>query len=129
LRLVADPVVSRALDLGVLLLELNGKRTSPSPRLAQAACRLLQRLAAGEAGLDGAERLLPLLVGHSTKKPFSRRRLLGRDGLDTVALERRLQKLAQERPPSHRASDAPALGEQRERRLIASIEDMLATPR
>lgn len=125
----ADPAVSAALHLGVFLHELNGKRTSPSPRLAQAACQLLQRLAGSDAGLDGAGRLLPLLVGYSTKKPFSRRRLLGRDGLDPVALEKRLQTLAQERPPSHRASGAPALGEQRERRLIASIEDMLATPR
>ncbi|ACO80562.1 hypothetical protein AvCA_44440 [Azotobacter vinelandii CA] len=124
-----DAALSTALHLGVFLHELNGKRSAPSPRLAQAACRLLRRLIGDEASLADAERLLPLLIDHSTKKPFSRRRLLERRAaLDPAGLERRLQELARNRPSSHLASETPDLGERRERRLIASIEDMLATP-
>lgn len=124
----ADPAVSAALHLGVFLHELNGKRSAPSPRLAEAACRLLPRIAGSGAGLAEAERLLPLLVGYSTKRPFSRRHLL-ESRPEPAALERQLQRLGQRRPPSHGATRAPADGEREERQLIAALEDLLAVPR
>lgn len=124
----ADPAISAALHLGVFLHELNGKRTSPSPALEEGARGLLYRLADTEAGLASAERLLPLLVRYSTKKPFSRRRLLqGRwETLDPAAIERHLKKMAQRRPLSPSAQVSGS-GSQQEQQLIASIDDMLTT--
>ncbi len=122
-----DPALSAALHLGVFLHELNGKRMAPSPTLAEGARELLHRLAGGEAALGDAERLLPLLLGYSTKKPFSRRTLLQCRGraFDPDALERRLRKLALNRPVSLRATRLSASGERQERQLIASIDEML----
>lgn len=126
--LAVDPVVSTVLHLGVFLHELNGKRTLPSPALEEGARELLYRLAGTEAGLTRAERLLPLLVRYSTKKPFSRRRLLQckRKALDPGALERHLKKMSQSRPLSS-AAQVSGSGGQQEQQLIASIDDMLTT--
>lgn len=126
----ADPAISAALHLGVFRHELNGKCTSPSSQLEDGACRLLYGLVGAEAGFATAERLLPLLVRHSTKKPFSRRCLLrhGPDKLKLDAIEKRLLKLSQHRP-SAPAAHVSGTARRQEQRLIASIDEMMTTTR
>jgi hypothetical protein len=126
-----DPSISAALHLGVFLHELNGKRTSPSSLLEDGARKLLHGLVGAEAGFTIAERLLPLLVRHSTKKPFSRRRLLRRkpENLKLGAVEKQLHKLSQRRRLPTHATHAPGIGSRQEQRLIASIDEMMTTTR
>lgn len=126
MSLEGDPALAAALHLGVFLHELNGRRTSPAPRLEEGARALFERLAGAEAGFARAERLLPLLLRHSTKKPFSRRGLLRRGAPDPVALERQLQRLAHSRRRSAKAAPALDAGDEQEGRIIASIEALLA---
>lgn len=130
MSLEGDPAISMALHLGVFLHELKGKHNSSSPKLEDAACRILYGLAGAEAGFPVAERLLALLVRHSTKKPFSRRRLLRQmrhhepEQLPLQAIEKQLYKLSQRRQRLAHATNS--LGNrQEEQRLIAALHDAM----
>lgn len=128
MSLEGDPAISMALHLGVFLHELKGRQHCASPALEEAACRVLYGLAGAEAGFPVAERLLPLVVRHSTKKPFSRRRLLHQvrhpkpEQLPLQALEKQLCKLAQRRQRPAQAVDSPDI-RQDEQRLIAALHE------
>lgn len=98
----ADPALSAALHLGVFLHELNNKYAAASPLLEvgpQRAQNLLRHIVGNEDGFATAEQLLPLLLRYSTKRPFSRRRLVQHRHrtLNLQTLEKNLQKL--NRPP------------------------------
>ncbi|MCQ4318929.1 hypothetical protein [Stutzerimonas stutzeri] len=130
MSLEGDPVISMALHLGVFLHELKGKHHSSSPKLEDAACRMLYGLAGAEAGFPVAERLLALLVRHSTKKPFSRRWLLRQmrrhkpGQLPLHAIEKQLYKLSQRRQRPAHAMNGPG-NLQEEQRLIAALHDAM----
>ena len=127
MSMAADPAILTAMHLSVFLHELNGKRLLPSPQLEESARTLLYRLVGGEAEFAGAERLVSLLVRYSSKKPFSRRRLLQRrrERLDTSIIETRLQALSHSRSLPAQVAHASSIGSRQELRLIASIEDVV----
>ncbi|MGQ7242107.1 hypothetical protein ACUN9V_01435 [Salinicola sp. V024] len=131
MSLLANPSLSAALHLGVFLHEFNGKRNSPSSQLEGSALKLLHGLVGAEADFAIAERLLPLLVRHSTKKPFSRRRLLRRapEHLKLDAIEKQLHELPQRRRLSTLATRAPGVDSIQERQLTASIDEMMTKTR
>jgi len=96
--------------LGVFLHEINGKREALSEGLDVAAHALLTKIASEDADFPLAARLLPLLLRHSSKKPFRRRRLLD---VTTLALHpsriaRQLERNGERHAPG---ADAVAYGE------------------
>jgi len=112
----ADPALAAALHLGVFFHELNNASGTAASR-AQVSLEhvqgLLQRIAGNESGYSVARQLLPLLLRHSTKRPFARRRLVEQrpPALDLRSLEKHLQKLSRPaRPAGSVQSPALALG-------------------
>jgi hypothetical protein len=116
----ADPALSTALHLSVFIHELNGRQPC-SLQLVESVCNLQALINGNDEHFALARELMPLLLRYSTKKPFSRRRLLKlvEQGADIDVVRRRLEA-AQARRQSVQSSP---FDKRSAEELASSIDD------